>query len=68
MPQQSPPSSDSDEGNFDTSSEDLWRKQFNDKLIRFEDLAPFRDVVWIEEAGLVYRLRKTRLGKLVLSK
>lgn len=38
------------------------------KLIRFESLARCGDEIWIENEGQVYRLRKTRQGKLILTK
>jgi hemin uptake protein HemP len=44
------------------------REQVGNKVIRFNDLAKCGDEVWIEHAGQLYRLRKTRHEKLVLSK
>ncbi|KAA1260157.1 Hemin uptake protein hemP [Rubripirellula obstinata] len=43
-------------------------KHAGSKVIRFDDLAKCGDEVWIEHAGQLYRLRKTRHQKLVLSK
>lgn len=44
------------------------REQIGNKVIRFDDLAKCGDEIWIEHAGQLYRLRKTRHEKLVLSK
>ncbi len=38
------------------------------KIIRFESLVRCGDEVWIEHAGQIYRLRRTRQGKLILTK
>jgi hemin uptake protein HemP len=38
------------------------------KIIRFESLARCGDEIWIENDGQIYRLRKTRQGKLILTK
>ncbi|MCC9603058.1 hemin uptake protein HemP [Stieleria sp. JC731] len=38
------------------------------KIIRFEELARCGDEIWIEFSGQIYRLRKTRQGKLILTK
>lgn len=38
------------------------------KIIRFADLAVCGDELWIENNGELYRLRRTRLGKLILTK
>ncbi|MEM1224466.1 MAG: hemin uptake protein HemP [Planctomycetota bacterium] len=38
------------------------------KTVQFESLARSRTEVWIETGGKVYRLRKTRQGKLILTK
>ncbi len=38
------------------------------KIISFTSLARCGDEVWIETGGQVYRLRKTRQGKLILTK
>lgn len=38
------------------------------KIIRFESLARCGDEIWIESEGQIYRLRKTRQGKLILTK
>lgn len=45
-----------------------WQQHFGGKIIRFEDLAKCGDEVWIEHDGQLYRLQKTRRGKLLLSK
>jgi hemin uptake protein HemP len=38
------------------------------KLVRFEALARCGDEIWIENQGQIYRLRRTRQGKLILTK
>ncbi len=38
------------------------------KIIPFSTLARCGDEVWIETGGQIYRLRKTRQGKLILTK
>ena len=38
------------------------------KIISFESLARCGDEIWIENAGQIYRLRRTRQGKLILTK
>lgn len=38
------------------------------KVVRFESLARCGDEIWIEHEGQLYRLRKTRQGKLILTK
>ena len=38
------------------------------KIISFEELSRCGDEVWIENNGDLYRLRKTRQGKLILTK
>lgn len=38
------------------------------KIISFESLARCGDEIWIENEGQIYRLRKTRQGKLILTK
>jgi hemin uptake protein HemP len=38
------------------------------KVIGFESLARCGDEVWIENNGQIYRLRRTRQGKLILTK
>lgn len=38
------------------------------KIIGFEALARCGDEVWIENNGQIYRLRRTRQGKLILTK
>ncbi len=38
------------------------------KIIKFESLARCGDEIWIESEGQIYRLRKTRQGKLILTK
>ena len=38
------------------------------KIISFESLARCGDEIWIENNGQIYRLRRTRQGKLILTK
>lgn len=38
------------------------------KIIKFTELAICGDELWIENEGELYRLRKTRNGKLILTK
>ncbi len=38
------------------------------KIITFDSLARCGDEVWIENLGQLYRLRRTRQGKLILTK
>lgn len=38
------------------------------KIIPFRSLCRCGDEVWIENDGAIYRLRRTRLGKLILTK
>ncbi len=38
------------------------------KIIRFQDLSRCGGEVWIENEGQLYRLRRTRQGKLILTK
>ncbi|SMP74276.1 Hemin uptake protein hemP [Neorhodopirellula lusitana] len=38
------------------------------KMVRFETLARCGDEIWIENEGQIYRLRRTRQGKLILTK
>ena len=38
------------------------------KIISFEKLSRCGDEIWIENEGQIYRLRKTRQGKLILTK
>ena len=38
------------------------------KIISFDSIARCGDEVWIESDGKIYRLRKTKQGKLILTK
>ena len=38
------------------------------KIISFETLARCGEEIWIENGGQIYRLRRTRQGKLILTK
>ena len=38
------------------------------KIIEFNDLCRCGEEIWIENEGQIYRLRRTRQGKLILTK
>mgnify|MGYP001553637958 CR=1 FL=1 len=38
------------------------------KVVKFSDLARCGEEIWIENEGQLYRLRRTRQGKLILTK
>ena len=38
------------------------------KIINFDTLARCGDEIWIENNGQIYRLRRTKQGKLILTK
>ncbi len=38
------------------------------KIVKFDALARCGDEIWIENNGQIYRLRRTRQGKLILTK
>ena len=38
------------------------------KIVQFEALSRCGDEIWIENNGQIYRLRRTRQGKLILTK
>jgi len=38
------------------------------KIVPFQDLARCGEEIWIENEGQIYRLRKTKQGKLILTK
>lgn len=38
------------------------------KIVPFQELCRCGDEVWIENGGQLYRLRRTRQGKLILTK
>ena len=38
------------------------------KIISFETLARCGEEIWIENGGQIYRLRRTKQGKLILTK
>lgn len=60
-----PPSDDNEK---DSSQEPLEGFPELPKIIRFDSLARCGDEVWIEHNGQIYRLRKTRQEKLILTK
>ena len=57
----------SDQGNIDSPSEPS-EVPMLPKIIKFDTLARCGDEVWIEHNGQIYRLRKTRQDKLILTK
>ena len=64
-----PPSDVSDKGSSnDSSQEPLEGFPELPKIIKFDSLARCGDEVWIEHNGQIYRLRKTRQEKLILTK
>jgi hemin uptake protein HemP len=69
------PRSDSAQGRDDMQRDDreprinmAMELASNLKIVRFADLARCGDEIWIELEGQLYRLRKTRQGKLILTK
>jgi hemin uptake protein HemP len=42
--------------------------KFLPKIISFDTLARCGDEIWIENNGQIYRLRRTKQGKLILTK
>ena len=50
------------------SSSDALNSQALPKIISFETLARCGEEIWIENHGQIYRLRRTRQGKLILTK
>lgn len=63
-PEASSPRSDSDLKNAKVAESDISLP----KIVRFGDLARCGDEVWIEHDNQLYRLRRTRQGKLILTK
>lgn len=57
-----PPERDDDQPNGDDGTPKL------PKIIKFDTLARCGDEIWIEHNGQIYRLRKTRQNKLILTK
>ncbi|MDA7878671.1 hemin uptake protein HemP [Mariniblastus sp.] len=59
--------------NQDSNAEEVVREEISSvpnlpKIIRFDSLARCGEEVWIENNGQIYRLRKTKQGKLILTK
>lgn len=55
----------------DPPSDEPPEEDFSDrlpKIIPFDQLARCGDEIWIECNGQIYRLRRTRQGKLILTK
>ncbi|GAA5507676.1 hemin uptake protein HemP [Novipirellula caenicola] len=50
------------------ATDGVWTSQIAPKIVRFKDLARCGDEIWIEHQGMLYRLRETRQGKLILTK
>jgi hemin uptake protein HemP len=55
-------------GHRDAGQADDQRRGGLPKIIHFDALARCGDEIWIENEGQIYRLRKTRQGKLILTK
>ena len=59
--------------NQDLAGDDVVQEEISSvpnlpKIIRFDSLARCGEEVWIENNGQIYRLRKTKQGKLILTK
>lgn len=54
------------EQGLDTDAQNLHAKL--PKVISFEELARCGEEIWIENNGSLYRLRRTKQGKLILTK
>ena len=55
----------------DTINGDLLAKELkrrNLKIVKFREICCCGDEIWIENEGEIYRLRRTRQGKLILTK
>ncbi len=64
-----PPSDDNEKDSTENSPhESLEGFPELPKIIKFDSLARCGDEVWIEHNGQIYRLRKTRQEKLILTK
>ena len=57
------PESEDPQGGDESSPE-----RFLPKIIKFEALARCGEEIWIENNGQIYRLRRTKQGKLILTK
>jgi len=51
-----------------TPSTDMKKTVKLPKIIQFDELARCGEEIWIENEGELYRLRKTKQGKLLLTK
>lgn len=51
-----------------SGNSDSARESDHPNVIPFHRLAQCRQEVWIEHEGQIYRLRRTKLGKLILTK
>ena len=65
--------SNEEQTNQDSNAEGVVREEISSvsnlpKILRFESLARCGEEVWIENNGQIYRLRKTKQGKLILTK
>jgi len=71
MPEEASPDPDNvdknDQGDSDQHSESSEGPMLP-KIIKFDTLARCGDEIWIEHNGQIYRLRKTRQDKLILTK
>ncbi|KAA5543200.1 hemin uptake protein HemP [Roseiconus nitratireducens] len=63
-----PSDNPSDQREKTTARREVWDRHLAGKIVRFKDLTPCGDEIWIEHDGQLYRLRKTRQGKLILTK
>ena len=52
----------------DSSDPEMDKKPRTPKMVRFTELATCGDEIWIEHGGQIYRLRRTRQDKLILTK
>ena len=66
-PQDEPNSSGDNEPDFSGQSAGSMADRMP-KIIPFEQLARCGEEIWIECSGQIYRLRRTRQGKLILTK
>ncbi|MFO0923741.1 MAG: hemin uptake protein HemP [Pirellulales bacterium] len=52
----------------ESKTDESLKERMLPKILRFEELCRCGDEVWIELDGQLYRLRKTKQGKLLLTK
>lgn len=68
MPDETQPEPQPSSDDKQPSQEELGEFPELPKIIKFDSLARCGDEVWIEHNGQIYRLRKTRQEKLILTK